>query len=151
MYYSQKKYTTKPPGNIQGVYNKGTAKKEANGPRKPTIPKNHLYPIQVKKSIKDLSLSPLYTLDQYHQLQMNKRFILWAENISLSKVTLFLSPQTVQKRQRGAALQSFFRFFPTKREGSDERYEEKPSSYQLSPKLSPTTNGPADSAPKDGQ
>ena len=104
MYYSQKKYTTKQPGNIQGVYNKGTAKKEANGPRKPTIPKNHLYPIQVKKSIKDLSLSPLYTLEQYHKLQMNERFILWAKNVSLSKATQFLSPQTVQKRQRGAAL-----------------------------------------------
>ena len=75
--------------------------------------KNHLYPIQVRKSSNDLSLSPLYTLDQYQKLQMKELFNLYAENASLSKATLFLSHHTVQKRQRGAALNTFLRFFPT--------------------------------------
>ena len=89
-------------------------KNGVNGSRKPTIPRNYLYPNQVKKSNKDLSLSPLYTLDQDQKLQMKELFNLYAENAFLSKVTLFLLHQTDQKRQRGAAFHTFLHFLPTR-------------------------------------
>ena len=82
--------------------------------KNPPNPKNnYLYHIQVKNSNRLMFLSPLDTLDQDQKLQMKEFFNLYIENVSLSKVTLFLSHHTVQKRQRGAALQTFLRFLPT--------------------------------------
>ena len=79
----------------------------------PKSKNNYLYPIQVKNSNKLLSLSPLDALAQDQKLQMKEFFNLYIEKVSLSKATLFLSHHTVQKRQRGAALQTFLRFLPT--------------------------------------
>ena len=55
------------------MYKRGTANKGSQRSEKPTNPiKNHLYPIQVRKSSKDKSLSPLYMIDQDQKLQMNE-------------------------------------------------------------------------------
>ena len=96
------------PKSIPGVYFKELKKREPNCSKRPTCPKNHLYPNHVKKSSKDLSVPPLClsvpplcTLDQPHKLQMKELFNLYSEKTALSKVTLFLSRQTIQKRQRG--------------------------------------------------
>ena len=63
---------------------------------------SHLYPNQVKKSTKELKLSPLNILAQDHKVNKKEDFILEAEGISLSKATLFLSIHTVQNKHRGA-------------------------------------------------
>ena len=109
------------PKVYQGYTNKGQPKRELTAQENPPSQKNQLYPIQVKNSSKDLSLTPQYTLDQDQRLQMKDLFSLCAEKTSLSKVTLYLSRQTVQKRQRGAAFHTFLRFFPTRAPCQDKK------------------------------
>ena len=55
----------------------------------------------------------MHNLDQDHKLQTKEYFILWIERSSSSKATPFLSFQTIQKKHKGAALQTFTRFLPT--------------------------------------
>ena len=73
----------------------------------------HLYPIQVKKSTKELKLSSLNNLAQDHKVNKKDDFILKVEGISFSKAALFLSFHSVQNKQIGGANQILFRFFPT--------------------------------------
>ena len=89
------------PKSTQEEYNRG----EYHHP--------HLYPNQVRKSTKELKLSALYNLAQDHKVNKKDDFILKAEGISFSKAALFLSFHSVQNKQRGAAIQILFRFFPT--------------------------------------
>ena len=100
-----------------GVYKRDKARRRTKNNKKRRThqvqKKIYLYPIQVRNSNKLLSLSPLDTLDMDQKLQMKEFFNLYAEKVSLSKATLFISHHTVQKRQRGAALQTFLRFLPT--------------------------------------
>ena len=53
-------------------------------------------------------------LAQDKRLQMKEFFNLWIERTSYSKTILFLSFQTVQNKQRGAALQALLRFLSLK-------------------------------------
>ena len=71
-------------------------------------------PKQSMKSTMDINLSPINSLVQVNKLHKNKYFSLWIENSTFSKDLLFLFFQIVQKRHKGAALQIFFRFLPTK-------------------------------------
>ena len=74
---------------------------------------SHLYPNQVRNSTKELKLSTLYNLAQDHKVNKNEDFILKVEGVSFSKAALFFSFHSVQNKQRGAANQTLFRFFPT--------------------------------------
>ena len=99
---------------VHREYTKGhSPEKDQKHEKTPKSKNNYLYPIQVKNSNKLLSLSPLDTLAQDQKLQMKEFCNLYIEKVSLSKVTLFLSHHTAQKRQRGTALQTFLRFLPT--------------------------------------
>ena len=71
-------------------------------------------PNQSMKSTMDINFSPINSLVQDNKLHKNKYFSLWIENSTFSKDLLFLSFQIVQKRHKGAALQTFFHFLPTK-------------------------------------
>ena len=66
------------------------------------------------KSIKCVYPSPIYTLTHIEKLFRNKLFSIWSNNSSLSKNLLFLSFQSVQKMQVGAALQALLRHFSIK-------------------------------------
>ena len=71
-------------------------------------------PNQSMKSIMDNNLSPINSLVQVNKLHKNKYFSLWIESSTFSKDLLFLSFQIDQKKHKGAALQTFFCFLPTK-------------------------------------
>ena len=74
---------------------------------------SHLHPNQAKNPTKEIELSTLVTLAHPHKVNRKEDFILWAEGASFSKTTLFLSSHNVQNKQRGAAIQTLFLFFPT--------------------------------------
>ena len=81
------------------------------------LPQNK--PNQSIKSTMDIELSPINSLVQVNKLLKNKNFSLWIDSSTFSKDLLFLSFQIVQKKHKGATLQTFFRFLPPK-EGKEE-------------------------------
>ena len=79
-----KKNTSKLPKSTLGSIQKGhRPEKGQKVLQNPPSPKNHLYPIHVRKSNKLLSLSALNTLDQDQKLQMKELFNLYVEKASL--------------------------------------------------------------------
>ena len=96
---------------MQEVYNRHLKAKNKRGKQILTHP--HLRPTHTKKLNKELGPSTILHLDQDHKLITKENFILWIEKSSFSNATLFLSFQTVQKRHKGATLQTFTRFLPT--------------------------------------
>ena len=87
--------------------------------RKPTHrrqgrnPKTYVHPNHVRKSKTEFVVSLLNRLAQLHKLETKLILIIWAEVTLFSNVSLFLAHQRVQNRHIGAAVQIFFRFFPT--------------------------------------
>ena len=79
---------------------------------KKLIPSSN-WPNQLMKSTMGINLSLINSLVQVNKLHKNKYFNLWIESSTFSK-DLFLSFQIVQKMHKGAALQTCFRFLPTK-------------------------------------
>ena len=71
-------------------------------------------PNQSMKSTMNINLSPINSLVQINKLHKNNYFSLWIASFTFSKDLLFLSFQIVQKRYKGATLQTLFRFLPTK-------------------------------------
>ena len=96
--------------SIQGVYKrhlKQTTKTQAlTGPQQE--------PNQSTKLNKDKGPTTIEELAQDKRLQTNEFFNLWVDQVSLSKTILFLSFQTVQNKQRGAARQTFLWFLSLK-------------------------------------
>ena len=66
------------------------------------------------KSNKDSNLSHINNLDKENKLHKNKTFNLWSESSTFSNNLVFLSFQIIQKRHKGATLQTSFLFLPTK-------------------------------------
>ena len=71
-------------------------------------------PNQSKKINKERGPSTMEELAQDKRLQMNEFFNLWIDRTSFSKTILFLSFQTIQNKQRGAARQTLLRFLSFK-------------------------------------
>ena len=110
--------------SIQGVYKrhlKQTTKTQAL-----TDPQQE--PNQSTKLNRDKGPTAIEELTQDKRLQTNEFFNLWVDKASLSKTILFLSFQTVQNKQRGAARQAFLCFLSLK------------ETYQLN-RVSLTENG----------
>ena len=74
----------------------------------------YLVASQSTKSIKERVCSSIYTLAQFTKMYTKMDLISWSFLSISSKALLFLSFQMVHIRQRGAALQAFSLFLPTK-------------------------------------
>ena len=77
---------------------------------------------QSTKSIKEKVCSFIYTLAQFTKVYKKMDLISWSFLSISSKALLFLSFQMVHIRQRGAALQAFSLFLPTKEPCQPRRF-----------------------------
>ena len=77
-------------------------------------PDPYLVANQSTKSIKEKVCSSIYTLAQFTKVYKKMDLIFWSFLSTSSKTLLFLSFQMVHIKQRGAALQAFSIFLPTK-------------------------------------
>ena len=87
--------------------------KEAKN-KKINKPDPYLVASQSTKSIKERVCSSMYTIAQFTKAYKEMDLISWLFLSISSKALLFLSFQMVHIRQRGAALQAFSLFLPTK-------------------------------------
>ena len=100
---------------VHREYTKGKQlKRGAKKLRKTHQPqKNHLYPIQVRKSSKYLSLSPLYTLDQDQKLQMKELFN-FPIQVRKSSKYLSLSPLYTLDQDQKLQMKELFNLYTEK-------------------------------------
>ena len=80
-------------------------------------------PNQSTKLIKDKGPTTIQDLAQDKRLQAKEFFNLCINKTSLSKTILFLSFQTVQNKQRGAARQTFLCFLSLKEANQSKRVD----------------------------
>ena len=95
------------------MYTEYTKYKEAKS-KGTNKPDPYMVASQSMKSIKDKVCSSIYTLTQFTKVYKKMDLISWSFLSISSKTLLFLSFQMVLIRQRGAALQAFSLFLPTK-------------------------------------
>ena len=76
-------------------------------------PKNYLQPNHVRNSKTEFVVSLPNRLAQLQKLEIKINLILWAKVTLFSNASLFLARHIVQNKHKGAAVQIFFRFFPT--------------------------------------
>ena len=89
--------------------------------KRQTLTSPQLEPNQSTKLIKEQGPPSKQDLAQEKRLQTKEFFILRIDKTSLPKTIMFLSFQTVQNKQRGAARQVFPPFWSTKEADHPER------------------------------
>ena len=77
------------------------------------LPHNYLAPNQSTKSIKNKGKPSTWVLTRANKENNKAHLSAWSEVSTSSKAFRFLSCQMTPKKNKGAASQAFFRFFPT--------------------------------------
>lgn len=92
-------------------------------------------PSKPKNLTKNRVIYTIYIFSQSHKVLKILDFILWKRVVLLSKATLFLSCQMIQKRLKGASIQIFLRFLPTRIPCQERRVLSSLGKTQLKPKI----------------